>query len=277
VSGLHAFLVNGLPAEPGLAMSRGLHYGDGVFRTLLKHEGRVLDVDLQLRKLLDDAAALQLDTSDSTATLLAAEIVKASAGITTAVIKILLVRGGQGRGYAPQTDRADRLVFVYAAPRYPECHWTEGIDTARSEIAIAAQPALAGIKHLNRLEQVLAYRSAPSGLQEIMLCDDKGQAICGGRSNLFCVANGLLMTPDLARSGVRGVMRDKVLACAAQLNIGVRIEAMPWSRVEQADEVFVTNSLIGIWPVRSIGARCWSAPGPVTTALTQALAHPRLT
>ena len=270
------FWFNGEPADAAAASSRALHYGDGVFRTLLKYEGQVVDEEAQLRKLLADAAILGLDVRPPLARQLKEEMATASAAEPTAVVKLILSRSGRGRGYVPDTDKSDRWLFVYPAPRYPGSHWNEGIEVARSQWVLGEQPLLAGIKHLNRLEQVLAYRNAPPGIEEVILCDARGNAVCGGRSNLFVITGELLWTPDLRAAGVCGRTRERLLELAEDMGIGLRIGALPWKAVKEADEVLVCNSLIGIWPVRSLEDRHYAAPGSTTEALAERLAHPRL-
>ena len=275
MSGAVQALLNGAPVAEALMLSRGLHYGDGVFRTLLKYEGQLLDSKLQLLKLAHDARALGLEPPE--AELLLQEAASLS-GAASGVVKILLLRGGAGRGYAPQTwpqaGQTDRLLLSYPLPVYPAQHWQQGIDAFRCGLRLGRQPALAGIKHLNRLEQVLASRDWPEGAVEGILCDERGAPVCGTRSNLFWVSGGRLHTPALDGCGVAGMMRDKVLACATALGLPVRIELRPWSKLLDADEAFVSNSLIGIWPLRSLEQRRWEAPGPVTAGLTAVLRHP---
>lgn len=266
-------LLNGLPLEgQPLAASRGLHYGDGVFRTCLKFDGQLVDFRLQLQKLERDARALGLEPPEPG--LLQKEVEELSAATPSGVLKILLLRAGAGRGYAPRGGAVDRLLLLHPLPDYPAAHWREGIAAFRCGLRLGRQPALAGIKHLNRLEQVLASRDWPEGMGEGILCDERGAPVCGTRSNLFWVAQGTLHTPALDGCGVAGVMRDKILACVTALGLPVRIETRPWKALVEADEAFVSNSLIGIWPLRSLAQRQWPAPGPVTARLAGLLRHP---
>lgn len=270
MSGITPALFNGEPGAASLLLSRGLHYGDGIFRTLLKFEGHLIDWKLQYLKLSQDAEALGLDPPE--AGLLQAEA--AALGPASAVLKILLLRGGGGRGYAPRTRQADRLLLAYPLPDYPARHWQEGIAAFRCALRLGRQPALAGVKHLNRLEQVLASRDWPEAAVEGILCDERGAPVCGTRSNLFWIRDGRLHTAALDACGVAGVMRDKVLAAATALGLPARVETRPWSNLLDADEAFVCNSLIGIWPLRSLEQRRWQAPGPLTARLSVLLRHP---
>ena len=266
-------LFNGQEAGE-LAGSRGLHYGDGVFRTVLIDEGAPLDWQRQARKLEADALALHLRPPPGS--LLQAEVLALVRGQGQAVLKIILARRATGRGYRPLSDDCDRLLLLGEVPRYDERNWTEGIEACRSALQLAEQPALAGLKHLNRLEQVLASRDWPAPVQEAILGDGHDRPVCGTRSNLFWVEHGVLVTPDLSRCGVAGAMRERVLELAASLNLETVVTDAPWASLLHAQEAFVTNSLIGIWPLRRLETRHWPEPGPLTMRLQAALRHPRL-
>lgn len=273
-----AIRINGVDARAltadTLATSRALHYGDGMFRTLLKFEGCVLDRERQLGRLAADAERLGLEPPSPGR--LGAEIDEATADHATATLKLILGRNGAGRGYQSVEIGTERLLLVYPAPAYPSECWTRGIAASRASVTLAAQPLLAGIKHLNRLEQVLAARDWPPAIDEVILGDVSGAPVCGSRSNLFWVAGGILHTPDLTRCGVAGIMRERVLQAARDEETATRVVTASWDELMSADEAFVTNSLIGIWPLRALDRRRWPAPGPVTTRLMAALDHPRL-
>ena len=151
---------------------------------------------------------------------------------------------------------------------------------------LGENPVLAGIKHLNRLEQVLARAEWDDpDIAEGVLMDNNNNIIEGTMSNLFCVqalegVQPTLLTPALSRCGVRGVTRDRILETAAQLNIPHRETDMQLSDLQQASEIFISNSLIGIWPVRQFSQHdSQHAPqheyavGPVTRRLSAALEY----
>lgn len=133
--------------------------------------------------------------------------------------------------------------------------------------------ALAGIKHLNRLEQVLARREwGDPDIREGLLLDAEGNVVEGTMSNLFAIQGSTLVTPDLTRCGVAGIMRTVVLEQAAGLGLGVSVQPLPLAEVEQADELFLTNSLIGVWPVIGLGNCTW-VMGAVTRQLQERLTN----
>lgn len=271
MSAVRACYWNGVAVDQVPAEARALHYGDGVFRTLLQRDGEIIALDRHLARLGDDAAAIGLDRPDPA--LLAAELAPLRT-LGDATLKLLLSRGAAGRGYRPATSRADRLLLAYDAPPRSAAEAVEGIAAIRSPVTLAAQPRLAGIKHLNRLEQVLASRDWPEGVAEAILGDDRGQPVCATRANLFWVRHGVLHTPALDRCGVAGVTRDRVLAEAAALGLDCRIASQPWAQLLAADEAFLSGSLIGIWPLARLDDHSYPTTRPLTRRLQQRLAHP---
>ncbi len=265
-------LFNGRPQRGPWVWSRGLHYGDGVLRTALVIDSEIVDFDRQVAKL--EADAMALDLSATAARACARDARKLAARCKHGVVKLMLWRKSSGRGYRPSTRDAERLVIRADLPAMSLASWTRGIVAMRAAVALGSQPRLAGIKHLARLEQVLASADWPAGVSEAIQCDARGRPICGTRSNLFWIARGALYTPELSECGVAGMMREKVLGLAQTLGIRWRIGTFSWRDFANSEEAFVTNSLIGIWPLRRCERSRWRAPGVVTRALTQALDHP---
>lgn len=263
-------LFNGEPCEGGWTATRALHYGDGVFRTGLVVDGRLVDRDRQLSKLADDAATLDLDIPAGLATRV--DSVCAQAG--EAVLRITLSRAGNGRGYRPGGRACDELLELRPLPDEPAARWIHGITMGWSPILLGIQPRLAGIKHLNRLEQVLASRDWPLDQHEVLMCDAEGRVTCGSRTNAFFVIDRILVTPDVSRAGVAGMMRDKLVELARDEGIGCELGLVSPDEVRHASECFVSNSVLGIWPVQRIGTLEFEAPGPVTRALAARLQHP---
>jgi 4-amino-4-deoxychorismate lyase len=266
-----AALFNGKPEAGAWIRARGLHYGDGVFRTALVFDGNVVDLDRQLAKLASDARQLHLSAGVAACRR---DATKLARGQRRAVIKWLLWRGAKARGYRPASATTERLVMIDALPARTPASWTRGVAAFRSPVVISEQPLLAGIKHLNRAEQVLASIDWPRGAMEAILCDRAGRPIGGTRSNLFWIRRGRLYTPQLSACGVAGVMREKVLEVAQSLGIDWRIDTLSWREFATSDEAFLTNSLIGIWPLRSCDRHEWRAPGAFTREIMRHLSHP---
>lgn len=262
---LLGYWVDGVAAAPIPANDRGLHYGDGLFETIACAQGRLCFEALHWERLERGCARLGLHGLDWEA--LRAEALRAAA-VERGLVKVIVTRGGGGRGYAPRdVGPPRRIVLQYGWP-------DESSDTAAaaatltwSEVALAPQPLLAGLKHLNRLEQVLARaRLEGSGADEALMCSEDGEVICGTMSNVFIVRRGGLLTPPVDRAGVAGVIRAVLLRDAAELGLSAAEASLRRADVEAAEEVFLTNSRWGIRPVRVLGARQFES-GPLTRRL----------
>lgn len=241
-----------LPAE-----LHALHYGDGVFRTLLRCDGRNVCEAEQLEHLVQDARALHIDAP---APALRTLLRDAEAGGLPALgaLRLSVLRGGEGRGYTPDAQAPPRLMLSCAPlPEWPARNWRDGVICGLVEHRLALQPAAtAGAKHMNRLDQVLASREAAvQGLDEGLCCDLHGHLVSGCRSNLFWLRDGRLFTPALEQSGVRGLTRGRVLRAAREAGLTVEAVTTRADALDTADEIFICNSLIGIWPVRRYGTR----------------------
>jgi 4-amino-4-deoxychorismate lyase len=166
-----------------------------------------------------------------------------------------MVTRGQGeRGYAPSLcSKPTRVVGFHAAPVYDAAFYSDGIAPHLCDLKLSRQPRLAGIKHLNRLENVLAAAECQTaGAAEGLLADEDGFVISGTRSNLFALIDGRLSTPDLSASGVAGVQRDRVIAWAEQHGVQCSVARLRLSDLLRADEIFLVNSVFGLWPVARI-------------------------
>jgi 4-amino-4-deoxychorismate lyase len=240
-------LINGEPREHIAATDRGLHYGDGVFETLAVRNGRPQLWHAHIERLLDGCSRLRIPQQDIS--LLSDEVAQVCEGQQQAVVKLIVTRGSGGRGYRfPDSPHPLRLVMRYPWPGYaiPD----EGIRLRLCQTPVSCNPVLAGIKHLNRLEQVLARGEwSDEAIQEGVMLDSDGYVVEGTMSNLFGVRDGVLLTPDLGRCGVAGVMRRQVLALAKEQGIRCEQVRLRADELTAVDELFVTNSLIGIWPV----------------------------
>lgn len=263
-------LVNGEATHAIDVADRGLHYGDGIFTTLPVRSGIPLFLEEHLERLSRDAAQMFLPSPDHG--VLAREARQLAGYRPDAVLKILWTRGVGGRGYqCPQPESPTRVLALYPPPDYPESCYQEGVKVGLCTTRLGHNAALAGAKHLNRLEQVLARREwTGSDVREALMRDQDGFVVEGVMSNLFIVEGGTLRTPPLDRCGVRGVMRARVLRAAAELGLAVEQDRLGLERVLAADEVFVTNSLIGIWPVAELEGRGFR-PGPLAKALRERL------
>jgi 4-amino-4-deoxychorismate lyase len=251
-------LVNGKQGNLISIRDRGLLYGDGVFRTLRALHGKVKHWPLHHQKLQQDCAELGILCPD--VALLSVQLGDLLKLHPDGVVKLIVTRGEGTRGYAP-TARAEPTIIwdVSPMPAYPADLATLGIIARLCQFRLSQQPRLAGIKHLNRLENVLAAAECDATeVAEGLLLDADNNVIEGTRSNLFLVSQGKLVTPDLSRCGVAGVQRELVMAWAAQHNMPLQVRDIGLDEVMNADEVFVVNSIIGLWPICELEKRRWS-------------------
>lgn len=257
--------VNGQPADQLSVRNRGLAYGDGLFETIAVHGGRPVLLARHLQRLTEGARRLILPLDIEQ---VRTELLECSARTGQGVLKLIITRGDSPRGYAAD-PAAEPVRILLSGPvaSYPVEHATIGIKLYPCATRLAEQPLLAGLKHLNRLEQVVARAEWQTGdWAEGLMCDTSGRLIEGVYSNLFLVRDQVLYTADLARCGVAGVMRAELLEQALQSGVEVRVIDLWPTDLHLADEVFVCNSVYGVWPVRSFTSLDW-LPGPLTRKL----------
>lgn len=263
-------LVNGKATDGLSALDRGLQYGDGLFETFRIREGVPEFWDRHIFRLARGCERLRLPAPPLEQ--LTDETRQLCDGRQAGVLKIIISRGRGGRGYAlPEEVHPTRIVARFPAPTYPASHQQDGVVVRLCDTRLGMNPALAGLKHLNRLEQVLARAEwQDPTIAEGLMCDTEGRVVEGTMSNVFAVRDGRLLTPDLSRCGVAGILREVVLELAAKLGIPTQEGSLEIEDLMSSQEVFLTNSLIGIWPVRRIAERD-VALGPVTQRLAAAL------
>jgi 4-amino-4-deoxychorismate lyase len=258
-------LINGAAQHTIEYTDRGLQYGDGLFETIALVKGRLQLWPLHMQRMREGCKKLQLPIIEDALWL---QDIAQLATSERCVIKLMLTRGSGGRGYRfPDTAQVTRIAAVYPWPDYPDSHAREGVMVTVCGTSASVNPALAGLKHLNRLENVLARNEwQDASIAEGLMCDDRGHVIEGSMSNVFAVKDGVLLTPQLNRAGVRGVMRAHVMMMAQQWGVNVQERDISMSALHQMDEIFLTNSLIGIWPVKQLQASEF-AVGKITQVL----------
>jgi 4-amino-4-deoxychorismate lyase len=271
-------LVNGQSKDTLCVLDRGLHYGDGVFETLKVAGGQAVLLEQHLQRLQLGCERLRIPQPPVEA--LVGDINTLAKAEDKAVIKILVTRGAGGRGYRiPKTTTSNRIVICYEFPDFPRDNYDQGVKVRLCDGRVSPNTTLAGIKHLNRLEQVLARDEwQDDAIAEGLMMDPQDNIIEGTMSNVFLVSRGRLTTPDLTMCGVAGIMRQQVLNTAQDLGINFDIRNVQIGDLLAADEVFLTNSVIDIWPVRLIegipnrtNATMKYKIGPITEQFMEAL------
>lgn len=256
----------GLDAR-SLALDRGLHFGDGLFETIACRHGHPRFLADHLARLELGCERLRIEFHAFEA--LRREIAQLASGAERALLKVLVTRGqATARGYAPQGDeRASRIVLRYGWPLEDPRHAVDGVAVRIADLVLGENPRLAGLKHLNRLELVLArseLRGSP--FLEALLLSSSGRLVSGTMTNVFVVLGTEIRTPQLDRCGVAGVMRRVVMRAAAEEGLAVEEAPLTRADLDAAREIFLTNARIGIWPVCAVQSRTL-APGPITRRL----------
>ncbi len=245
-------LINGIEQTSIDYRDRGLQYGDGLFETILINNGTPVYLEKHLNRLFLGCQRLAIAPPDHQK--LRDEIRSVSSLTQNAVQKIIVTRGVGGRGYLPSDDsNTTRIISTHPLPECPGDLFTRGISVRICQTRLGQNPFLAGIKHLNRLEQVLARAEwGDSDIKEGLLLDTSNNVVEGTMSNLFCVKDGQLYTPIIDQCGVEGIMRSVVMDLVCRHNIEVECVQLTLDDVARSDELFLTNSIIGIWPVTQL-------------------------
>jgi 4-amino-4-deoxychorismate lyase len=262
-------LLNGSPAQQVSPFDRAVHFGDGLFETIACRGGRPRFLSLHLERLLLGCQRLGIDSGDLAE--VRAEVSSLAREVENAIVKVILTRGtALARGYGVTgREKATRITFRYAWPPETPTESQDGVRVRTAKLRVGENPALAGLKHCNRLEQILARREwTDPGIAESLLYSSSGRLVSGTMSNVFIVEGSRLRTPRLDFCGVAGVMRRVVLREAERAGISVQEDVLGVDDVHEASELFLTNARIGLWPLRELDGSVLQ-PGPVTRRLQQ--------
>ena len=241
-----AALVNGLPGDCVTLQDRGLHYGDGLFETLRWERGQLRWFGRHMARLEQGCERLGIVAPDHA--LLRAEGESLARGRSRAIVKFIVTRGAATRrGYRPGGDeQPTRIACCYDWPTADAAEFRLGL----SAVPLGRNPLLAGIKHLNRLEQVLAQQgAAEAGWHEAAMCASGGAVVCGTMSNLFVRVGDEWLTPPLDDCGVSGIIRALLLEAAPRLGLGLRVAPLEVAALAMAPAMFVTNVRLGVQAV----------------------------
>lgn len=244
-------LINGTVDTSLSALDRAVSFGDGLFTTFRIVSKQVQHLDAHLNRLRSGCKALGIDEVDWSALQLEIEQIAAEAGSELAVGKAIISRGQGGRGYSPEgVGKATRIVGQFAFPSHVATWREHGVGLVQGKLQLATQPLLAGHKTLNRLEQILGKQELiAQGEVEGVFCDLEGYIVECNAANLFWRKGEQLFTPDLSSSGVTGIMRALVMDFCQQHHAPVQVvRALP-AELEDADELFLCNSIFGPVPV----------------------------
>ena len=251
-------LINGNHTSEIALNDRAVHYGDGLFETIAIQNKQILCFDEHLSRLEKGCKRLKIPIPDKD--IIRDEVTSLINTTDQGVIKIIISRGQGGRGYKIPDDTAPtRIITLFPWPDYHKKFPTTGIKTKVCDFRYARNPVLAGIKHLNRLEQILARSEwTNDAISEGIVMDTDNFVIEGTMSNIFCINNTTLYTPDLSLCGIEGIIREKIIDMADKMKFSVEIKNITLEFLLNTDEVFLCNSLIGVWPVNLIDEKLFS-------------------
>lgn len=267
-----ATLINGSFNGAISAHDRGFAYGDGVFRTLKVVNGLPEHWPLHYQTLVKDCSAIGI-VCPSAEVFISDFKQLSTVDDVVSVVKIIVTRGEGERGYKPPAITMPmRIMIKSSLPDYPDSYESEGIKLHLCETRIAHQPVLAGVKHLNRLENVLARMEwHDSDVAEGLMLDVAGNVIECTAANIFARFGDVLVTPKLDLCGVAGITRQRILSNTHKLKLKTAIETMDLNKLLKADEVVICNSLFITWQVRTLANKTWTKQ-TLATNLRKALA-----
>jgi len=234
---------------------RAAQYGDGLFETIAIRSGAARLWSYHAERLQLGCQRLGIASPDMGALKSALDNAIAAADIDSrhALAKIIVTPGSGSRGYRRPSGQLSIRIGLFAADPQAAVAYQRGVRVRLCATRLAIQPQLAGIKSLNRLEQVLARAewNQPEIFEGLTL-DSDGRLICGTMSNVFAHIQGQLVTPALTRCGVSGVMRRHVLTLLDQNGIAVEARDIATKELRDIEEMFLTNSQFGVLPVAEL-------------------------
>jgi len=258
----HTYLINGDFNQAISPLDRGFAYGDGVFRTMVIRSGLPVNWPLHYQKLVADCAAIGIVCPS--AELLMSDFLQLFSiedvdSEKQEVAKIMITRGEGERGYKPPAvTTPTRVIIKSAMPQYAKESYAGGVQLRVCNTRLSSQVKLAGVKHLNRLENILARMEwRDEDIFDGVLLDQQGGVIECTMSNIFARFDKVLVTPDLSECGVAGITRQRICDVSSALNLTAEVAPLSLSRMLQADELIICNSLYGAFQVSKIGDTTW--------------------
>lgn len=266
--------VNGVIGQQISPLDRGFAYGDGLFETCRLTRGVIPLWALHKARLRADCERLRIPLDEALLEHYLAALLSAAA-LAEGIFKVTVTRGVGGRGYGLPAEVFPTYCLALYDTAINLAH-QQGVVLRVCQQRLAHNASLAGIKHLNRLEQILARTEwQDTAIVDGLLMDENDHFIESTSSNLFIVRKGQLLTPNLSRCGVAGIMRQLITdVLAPGAGITTEIGSVTLSDLQSADEVFICNAVNGIWPVveiRSEANPMIFSQGNITAALQQAL------
>lgn len=239
-------------------ISRAASYGDGCFTTIAVVNGQAEAMAQHWQRLRTTTEKLGLawnaheheDTVARALQIVADEEFEQYHG--NAVLKIHVSAAAAGRGYARADACSTTTIMLSAWPQKPDAFWRDGVTVMRCQTPVSINSSLAGLKHLNRLDSVLASAEVKQQGVDDGLIGTTQHVIEATSANLFLIKGNQLLTPALTHAGVAGIARARILDSAAEHGLKPTIRDIEWAELSQADELLLSNAVLGCWPIRAI-------------------------
>ncbi len=239
--------VNGVQQNQITIENRGLAYGDGLFTTAKIIDGKIQYLSSHIERLISGGEKLGLLSLKQAE--LTEQLSQAAKEYNLAVLKVIITASSGGRGYArPTNPKSDLIIMVHDYPKHYDELAIEGITLGNSKQQIGINPMLGGLKHLNRLEQVLLRQElSNTEADDLVVININNEVIEATSANLFFWLNDRLCTPDIRNSGVNGIMRQIIL----QKHPDTLIKKVTLTELSSSQAMFICNCVMGIMPVKS--------------------------
>mgnify|MGYP003386670492 CR=1 FL=1 len=240
-------LVNGVQQNTIDIENRGLAYGDGLFTTAKIINGQIQHLSLHVQRLLVGCEKLELIAPNKIE--LSEQLSQVAKSYNLAVLKVIITASSGGRGYARSADPINNLIImVHDYPKHYDDLAIEGITLGNSRQQIGINPMLSGLKHLNRLEQVLLRQELSSTkVDDLIVTNINDEVIEATSANFFFWLDGKLCTPDVTSSGVNGIMRQIIL----QKYPDTLIKKVTFTELVSSPAMFICNCVMGVMPVKA--------------------------
>lgn len=240
---------------PFTMQDRGLAYGEGLFETMRLSRGRLSWWSEHFARMSYTCCALGLPLPDEVDVRAAIDAAVEQSGKSEAVVKLIYTAGSGQRGYLRAKPVEPTLTVLIAevpaaAPEWSFQGLTIGLLKQSGGVPI---PALAGLKHLNRLPQVLAREAWPEGVDECLIHDENGLVMGGTQSNFYWQEDGRWFTPPIHGSAIAGTVR--ALLCRY---LDVTIAPLSVGRLALAQAAAMSNAVRGVLPIGRLAGRVLS-------------------
>jgi 4-amino-4-deoxychorismate lyase len=241
-------LIDGKKQSKASIFNRNTQFGDGLFETCLVENKKLLFWSNHFERMKLGCDRLKISMIDETLWL--SDIKKAFSlmKIDNCIVKLVLSRGESLRGYSYKDNiRPIRITIVSELKKNNQ---DKGFSLEFCNSGYNSNPKLAGIKHCNRLEQVIAR--AGIKVDDGIMLDENENVVSVTQGNIFCIQGNRLITPNLDKCGIEGTRRAVILKIAVDLGFDINIKNLSVAELLRSDEVFISNSIQGVGPVNQI-------------------------